>query len=60
MIKNQHYVKLTCISNYAIQLCKGGVKKKNKPKMAYSRDLPKMARQQCICAVWHYGCGIME
>ena len=21
--------------------------KKNKPKMAYSRDLPKMARQQC-------------
>ena len=21
---------------------------KNKPKMAYSRDLPKMARQQCI------------
>ena len=26
----------------------------NKPKMAYSRDLPKMARQQCT-AVWHYG-----
>ena len=29
-----------------------GRHKKNKPKMAYSRDLPKMAGQHCIVALW--------
>ena len=27
---------------------------KNKPKMAYCRDLPKMARQQCTLAMYAY------
>ena len=30
----------------------GKTSKKNKPKMAYSRDLLKMARQQCGIIFW--------
>ena len=37
----------------SLKVPKSSLFKRNKPKMAYSRDLPKMARQQCGIMDWN-------